>query len=42
MKPITCKKCDKGLVKVHGQVCYACRLEEIEKIVRAKTHQMKK
>lgn len=31
MKPITCRKCDKGLVKVHGQVCYACRLEEIEK-----------
>ena len=30
MKPITCRKCDKGLVKVHGQVCYACRLEEIE------------
>ena len=30
MKPITCKNCDKGLVKVHGQVCYACKLEEIE------------
>ena len=31
MKPITCKKCDKGLVKIHGQVCYACKLDEIEK-----------